>query len=163
MQHLVQFKVFESTTHYLPSLSDDATADRVSAIMRQASTTVNAELKKAEDEIINYRYDDSIHSVALQQLLQKWMYANMIMTALQKGMFIEAALIQRAQQLYEEVLSADYTQIEQDASWQRMFKQQLEAVLEQVKQLRPLDDGMYYAPGFMEAEARQLTQQYDNS
>jgi len=157
MRHFMNFNIFESTSHYLPSLSDDGTADHLSEINKKTSKIVNTELKKKEDKILTHRYDTTIRSDQMQEVIQKWMYANMVMTSLQQGFRIELKLIQRAHELYQEVLDTDLSNASKDnIKWQKSFKNQINLVVKRMLKLKPLENGLYYNPGFMKDDANSV-------
>lgn len=148
----------ESTSHYLPSLSDDGTADHLSDINKRVSVVQNQELRDVEQQIMDYK-PTSVDNPTSHAILQKWMYANMITTSLQRGFFIEADLIEKAKELYKEVISDVAENIDAiqtgNVTWD-MFSEQVDLVLSRLYELSPMDDGNYYSPYFMEKDVDQL-------
>ena len=81
--------LIESTSDFYPGYSDDGTSDALSAIKKKIYKEFNKILREKETEVLGYGDTDK------QKFYQKWMYANMITTSLQDGMYIENDLIEK--------------------------------------------------------------------
>ena len=135
----------ESTTDFYPGYSDDGTAYSLSDIKKKIYKEYNKLLRDKEKEVLGYGDTDK------QKFYQKWMYANMITTLLQDGMYIEEDLIERAKELYEEVLSDDKSDFyRKDEKKPESFNDEVSQTYEELKKVKVYDEGYAYAPHFME-------------
>jgi len=91
--------LFEGTSDYWPGFSDDGTADKLSEINKKTSVIQNKELEKMEKGVLAFKGVSGD-----QDFFQKWMFANMITTSLQRGFYIKKSLLERALELYKEAL-----------------------------------------------------------
>jgi hypothetical protein len=153
MKYIKEYNKFinESTGHFLPSYSDDGTADRLSNIHKKTSKVLNDELRKVEKDII--KLDKSITYIEpeKQQFYNKWMYGNMIFTSIQDGYFLDIDLVKRAKELYIELLNDpkinEYTKENKNPE---TFKKDLNLVLRRYDEDKFDDAKDYiYRPGFM--------------
>jgi hypothetical protein len=145
-------KITESTQNYYPGYSDDGTADNLSDIRTKTSIIQNTEIRNKKDKIFEPFKDDT-----KQTFYQKWMYANMILTSLQDGFYMDRDLVEEAFVIYKELLSEEnlesYREEEKDPA---KFARQLTEVILRLSELlkgNDLPQGLY-APGFMNREDR---------
>lgn len=155
IKKLDDFMVTESTSHYLPSFSDDGTADRLSEINSKVSKIVNSELKKCKKDVLTHRYDTSIRSEFQQEIIQQWMYANMIMTSLKNGFNIDKELIDEAVFIYEKIIAFSLLE-DFDEEWVKEFKTQIKLILKRIGELEISSDGDYYSPHFMKEDVEKI-------
>lgn len=132
----------ESTRNYYPGYSDDGTSDMLAKIRKKTSKLVNDELIKLEDKIINMNNGSLEPEEA--KFYQKWMYANMIVTSLQDGFFMNGSLMSKASKYYKEVLQSEFI------NNNKQMKLQIMEVMKELSKLDPREDGKFYAPRFME-------------
>jgi predicted S18 family serine protease len=133
----------ESTSSWYPGLWDDGTADHLASIMKNIYKKYNEELRKSLEKIEGYSENDE-----KQKFFNKWMMANMVATSLQDGFYMEDDLIEKATELYEEVLSdinlEEYTKDSKD------FVKEVSECLEEMKNLTKISgNDYYYSPHFM--------------
>ena len=146
------FKILESTSNYYPGYSDDGTADNLSDIRKKTSIIQNEELRKKKEKVL-----EPFKNNPKQFFYQKWMYANMILTSLQDGFYINRDLIDTAFQLYSELVNDENIEIfrakEKDPD---MFKRHIIEVIIQLKELMSsdnlssFDNNYFYSPNFMD-------------
>jgi len=132
----------ESTTNYYPGYSDDGTSDSLSKIRIKTSKLVNDELLKVEEKVLKLKGDgDNAEETAFYQ---KWMYANLIITSLQDGFFINKKLMDKASKYYKETLQNEFI------NSNKKMKLQVMEVIKELQKLEPVNNGKFYAPRFME-------------
>lgn len=137
--------VFESTDNYWPGYSDDGTSDNLTDIRHKTSKIQNDELKKKEKSVMRYGKTDQ------DKFFQKWMYANMILTSLQDGFYINKELLNKALEIYKSLL--DDPKIEeylQDTKNPKYFIESIELILDKLSKKIKDDKGQVYAPGFLD-------------
>lgn len=138
--------LFEGTMDYWPGFSDDGTADKLSEINKKTSKIQNTELEKMEKGVLAFKGVSGD-----QDFFQKWMYANMITTSLQRGFYIKKSLLERALELYKEALEESQTTGEDtfrdDGTY---FTNSLELIINRVEEeLSHATKDEIYSPHFM--------------
>jgi hypothetical protein len=154
--------VNEGTTNYWPGYSDDGTADKLSEIKKKTSEIQNDELRRKEKEVISYKSDLDPPDKAM--FFQKWMYANMILTSLQDGFYIDGSLLDRALELYTEIIRDpkldEYLEGSKD-----FFRDSIELVLTKLSQKIKEQGEEVYAPGFLDKDDEdriRIDKKFDN-
>jgi len=133
----------ESTSNYYPGYSDDGTADSLGKIREKVSRLMNEELTKAEKKVLSYNTSPEVMSQEETLFYQKWMYANMIMTSLQDGFYINKGLVDKAKNYYKETLQSEFI------NTNKTMKMNVMEVIKEIEKLEPMDNKKYYKPGFM--------------
>jgi hypothetical protein len=141
---ITKFKIFESTSDYYPGYSDDGTADWVSGIKQRVYKKINEEIRKSKKEI--FSNEDPI-----QKIYNKWMYANIITTWLNDGMYIEPDLMKEAIKYYNEALNdPNIDKLREQERYKGKFEKQINEVLDKLKEITPITNtDYYYNPDFM--------------
>jgi len=146
--------IFESTGDYWPGYSDDGTADSLSTIRKKTSKIQNDELRKKEKEVLSNKssFKAGVSSESENEFFQKWMYANMIMTSLQDGFYIEEELLDEALGIYLELIKDpnidEYLHNSKNPDY---FKNTIELIITKLSQKIESDgSGEVYSPGFLD-------------
>ncbi len=147
--------VNEGTGNYWPGYSDDGTADSLSDIRKKTSKIQNDELRKKEKKVLSY--NSSIDSEEKSLFFQKWMYANMIMTSLQDGFYIDYDLLDKAFELYQEIIDDPNLDVYlADSKHPQYFPDSIELILtklgEKITHEEKDEDQTVYAPGFLDKD-----------
>jgi hypothetical protein len=169
MKHLKPFgkleesKIYEGTSDYWPGYSDDNVFDYLIVIRKKTSKVQNDELRKLEDEVLKPASKSLRDIMGIDEtgsmFWQKQLYANLIVTSLQDGFYIDASLFNKALDLFKEVLGDpkldEYTK---DSS--ELFRNTLTVIVNKMEELRGKklhgkDDSQYYKPGFLDRDDRE--------
>ena len=147
--------VFESTNNYWPGYSDDGTADGLSYIRKKTSKIQNDELRSKEKEVLDNKLgvESGIDEPEERAFFQKWMYANMILTSLQDGFYIDADLLDKALSLYTEIIQdPNIDEYMVGTKTPGYFQDTIELILTKLSHELQDNGKEIYAPGFLDKD-----------
>lgn len=140
--------LYEGTVDYWPGYGDDSIADKLGEIRKKTSKIQNQELRKKEKEILLDGKTDR------DKFFQKWRYANMILTSLQDGFYIDETLLDKALDLYKEIIDdPNINEYLKDSKDPRYFIDSIELILTKLANEIKINKGdPIYAPGFLDSK-----------